>query len=74
MNGERGVPEDALVELAGSAGSTPPVCEREVVEDEQFIGGQADLDHGGLQAHVSLREERGLVGQGGELLAEAVRY
>ena len=67
MSGERAMPEDALVELAGLTDSAASVREREVVEDEQLTGTQADVDLDGVKRQAALSEELKLVGQAREL-------
>lgn len=67
LDGKRSVPEDALVELTGPAGSAAPVRDRKVVEDEQFTRTHANLDPYGVKAQPSLLEESQFVIKGGEL-------
>ena len=65
----RSVSEYALMKLSGTATSAPAVCDREVVEDEQFAGTQADLNADGFGMKFAVREKPQLVGEARELRA-----
>jgi hypothetical protein len=45
---ECSVPEDSLVKLAWRSASSAPMCEREVIEEEQLAVRQADLHDNGV--------------------------